>query len=149
MKVVLDTNILVGACLGSYHANRLIKACLKGEFIPIIGVALLAEYEDVLARDDIFVKSKLSLAERNEILNALLSVCEWVRIFYLWRPNLKDEGDNHLIELAVAGNANIIVSHNQKDFRQNELNFGIQILTPEQLLQLRSHNDDINTSSQQ
>ncbi|UZA04722.1 PIN domain-containing protein [Moraxella bovis] len=67
----------------------------------------------------------------------------------MWRPNLKDEGDNHLIELAVAGNANIIVSHNQKDFRQNELNFGIQILTPEQLLQLRSHNDDINTSSQQ
>ena len=56
MKVVLDTNILVGACLGSYHANRLIKACLTGEFIPIIGVALLAEYEDVLARDDIFAK---------------------------------------------------------------------------------------------
>lgn len=54
-----------------------------------------------------------------------------------------------MIELAVAGNANIIVSHNQKDFRQNELNFGIQILTPEQLLQLRSYNDDINTSSQQ
>ncbi|WP_368500055.1 PIN domain-containing protein, partial [Moraxella sp.] len=43
------------------------------------------------------------------MLNALLSICEWVRIFYLWRPNLKDEGDNHLIELAVAGNANIIV----------------------------------------
>ena len=78
-----------------------------------------------------------------------MSVCEWVRIFYLWRPNLKDEGDNHLIELAVAGNANIIVSHNKKDFCQSELNFGIQILTPEQLLPLRSHNDDINTSSQQ
>ncbi|VEG12353.1 putative toxin-antitoxin system toxin component, PIN family [Moraxella cuniculi] len=147
MKIVLDTNILVGACLGSCHAIRLIKACLNGEFTPIIGVALLAEYEDVLARDDVFVKSKLSLDERNEILNALLSVCEWVRIFYLWRPNLKDEGDNHLIELAVAGNAKIIVSYNQKDFRQNELNFGIKILAPEQLLQLRSNDGNCNTSS--
>lgn len=100
-----------------------------------------------MARDEIFIRSNLSAIERNEVLDALLSVSQWVRIFYLWRPNLKDEGDNHLIELAVAGNAKIIVSHNQKDFRQNELNFGIQILTPEQLLQLRNNDGNCNASS--
>lgn len=135
MHIVLDTNILVGACKGSYYANRLLVACLEGRFTPIVGVALLAEYEDVLARDEIFTDSNLSFDERNELLNALLSVSKWIKVFYLWRPNLKDEADNHLIELAVAGNACCIVSHNQKDFRQSELDFGIRICTPQALLE--------------
>lgn len=87
-----------------------------------------------MARDEIFIRSNLSAIERNEVLDALLSVSQWVRIFYLWRPNLKDEGDNHLIELAVAGGANCIVSHNLKDFNQSELKFDIKICTPRQLL---------------
>lgn len=44
MKIVLDTNILVGACKGSYHANRLLVACLEGKFTPLVGVAL-AEFD--------------------------------------------------------------------------------------------------------
>lgn len=98
-------------------------------------MALLAEYEGVLARDEIFTDSNLSSDERDELLNALLSVSKWVKVFYLWRPNLKDEADNHLVELAVAGNARCIVSHNKKDFRQNELDFGIAIHTPQELLE--------------
>ncbi|AKG08401.1 toxin-antitoxin system toxin component, PIN family protein [Moraxella bovoculi] len=135
MHIVLDTNILVGACKGSYYANRLLVACLEGRFTPLVGVALLAEYEGVLARDEIFTDSNLSSDERDELLNALLSVSKWVKVFYLWRPNLKDEADNHLVELAVAGNARCIVSHNKKDFRQNELDFGIAIHTPQELLE--------------
>ena len=135
MKIVLDTNILVGACKGSYHANRLLVACLEGKFTPLVGVALLAEYEDVLARNEIFTDSNLSFDERNELLNAVLSVSRWVKIFYIWRPNLKDEADNHLMELAVAGNAYCIVSHNKKDFRQSELDFGMAIYTPQELLE--------------
>lgn len=134
MKIVLDTNILVGACKGSYYANRLLVACLQGKFTPLVGVALLAEYEDVLRRDELFTGSNLSIDERDELLDALLSVCEWVRIFYLWRPNLKDEADNHLIELAVAGNAKYIVSHNVKDFGQAQLSFDIAIINPKELL---------------
>lgn len=133
MKIVLDTNILVKACHGSYHANQLVKACLQGKFVPLIGVALFAEYEAVLARDELFTNG-LTADERNALLNALLSVGVWVRIFYLWRPNLKDESDNHLMELAVAGNARYIVSHNNKDFRHSELVFNIPIVTPMELL---------------
>ncbi len=64
-----------------------------------------------------------------------MSVAEWTKIYYSWRPNLRDEGDNHLIELAVAGNAGIIATNNLKDFRSPELAFtNISILKPEQIM---------------
>ena len=52
-----------------------------------------------------------------------MSVCQFVHIYYLWRLNLRDEADNHIIELAVAGNAKAIVTHNLKDFTGTELFF--------------------------
>ena len=55
-----------------------------------------------------------------------------MQIHYLWRPNLKDEGDNFLIELAVAGNAESIITNNLKDLRNAELQFdGLRVLAPE------------------
>jgi len=58
-----------------------------------------------------------------------------VPIYYLWRPNLPDEADNCLLELAVAGNAAWIVTHNVRDFRNAELNFPeIRIIIPEEVL---------------
>lgn len=135
MRMVLDTNILVGACLGSFAANRLIAYCLQGRCKPLIGAALLAEYEDVIARAEIFKKSRLSFVERNEILDALLSVSEWTQIYYLWRPNLRDEADNHVLELAVAGKADCLVTRNMADFKQAELLFpSVRICAPETLL---------------
>lgn len=136
MKVVLDTNILVGACLGSRGANRLIAACLQGRLKPLIGAALLAEYEDVVNRDDVFADSPLNKAERNELLDALLGACTWTRIYYLWRPNLRDEGDNHILELAVAGQADYLVTRNIKDFSRAQLLFpNLKICLPETLLE--------------
>jgi uncharacterized protein len=69
------------------------------------------------------------------LLNAIYSVCTWTPVYYLWRPNLRDEGDNFLIELALAGNSEVIVTNNVKDLESAELNFeGLRILRPEQLL---------------
>ena len=63
-------------------------------------------------------------------------VCRLIDVSYLWRPNLKDEGDNFIVELAVAGNANYIVTKNLKDFRQSELVFdSFKVITPKQLLE--------------
>lgn len=73
--------------------------------------------------------------EVSELLAAFFSVCEWVQIHYLWRPNLKDEGDNFLIKLAVAGNAESIITNNLKDLRNTELQFdGLKVLAPEDYL---------------
>ena len=60
-----------------------------------------------------------------------VGVRQWINISYLWRPNLPDESDNHLIELAVAGNAAWIVTGNTRDIAAGELVFdGFRVVTP-------------------
>lgn len=89
------------------------------------------EYEDVFGREEVIAKSPLSKKDIGILFDSFMSICQWTPIYYLWRPNLRDEGDNHLIELAIAGNANVIVMNNVKDFRNSELVFeDICILTP-------------------
>ena len=102
-----------------------------------MGPALVAEYEDVLARHELFDESPLSNKERNDLLNGLLSRCRWVEVFYAWRPNLPDEADNHLIELGVAAQADAIVTRNLRDLSRGELKFPLlKVLTPEQCLEI-------------
>lgn len=135
MIVVLDTNVFVGACLGTGAANQVLAACLRGEHTPLMGTALLMEYEDVLGRADLFANCRLSVAERNELFDIFLARCRWTRIYFGWRPNLPDEADNHLVELAVAGGANHIVTRNVRDLRAQQLKFpGLSVTTPGQFL---------------
>jgi uncharacterized protein len=136
MIIVVDTNIFVGACMGSASSSDVIAACLSEKHTPLMGAALFAEYCDVVNREELFKACHLSKAERNELLDIFFGVCRWTDIYFGWRPNLKDEGDNHLIELAVAGHANCIVSRNIKDLTKGELLFpDILLLTPEAFLQ--------------
>jgi hypothetical protein len=61
----------------------------------------------------------------------VFSVTDWVKVYFLWRPNLPDEADKHLIELALAGSAETIVTNNLKDLRNGELRFpGLKIQSP-------------------
>lgn len=133
--VVIDTNVFVGACLGAGASNELVALCLRGEIMPLMGTALLAEYEDVLGREALFERSRLDAAERDELLDIFLARCRWTRIYYGWRPNLPDEGDNHLVELAVAGGARVIVTRNLRDLKRMDLRFpALKLMTPEDLL---------------
>lgn len=135
--VVVDTNVFVAACLGRGASAVVVQACLQGGLQPLMGAALLAEYEDVLSRKTLFARCRLDAAERDELLDIFMANCRWTRIYYGWRPNLRDEGDNHLVELAVAGGANHIVSHNLRDLKSAELKFpGLGAVTPAQLLRL-------------
>jgi predicted nucleic acid-binding protein len=102
----------------------------------LFGTALFYEYEDLLGRRDLMRKSPLTAPERRNLFEALLSVSEWIKVYYLWRPNLPDEGDNHLIELAVAGGADAIVTNNTGDLKNSELLFPhVSIFTPSQFLE--------------
>lgn len=134
--IVLDTNVLVAALLrGGGSARAVLRACLTADLQPVLGPALLAEFDDVLGRTSLFSDSVLSTAERNEAFEGFLSRCRWVEVFYAWRPNLPDEADNHLIELAVAAQADAIVTRNLRDVARGELKFpGLKVLTPEQCL---------------
>jgi predicted nucleic acid-binding protein len=100
-----------------------------------MGNALFAEYESVIQREEIIAKCPLTEEETLALLASFMSVSQWINIYYLWRPNLKDEADNHLIELAVAGNAQIIATNNIKDFQNAELLFpNLSISKPEQII---------------
>lgn len=135
MRIVVDTNVFVGACLGTGAANAVIAACLKGRSIPVMGNALFNEYEDVLSRDDVFQNCKLSRIERVELLNVFFACCEWTRVYYSWRPNLPDEADNHLVELAVASGSDFIVTRNLRHLQNMELRFPqLRIAAPETFL---------------
>lgn len=136
--IVIDTNILVAVMLrGGRAAREIVRACLRGHYEPVLGPALLAEYEDVLGRADLFDDSALSLKERHEVLDGLLNRCRWVEVFYAWRPNLPDEADNHLIELGVAAQADAIVTRNLRDVSRGELKFpSLKVLSPEQCLEV-------------
>lgn len=135
--VVLDTNVLVSALLRGGGAGRaVLRACLRGSYEPVLGPALLAEYEDVLGRPELLASCVLSAEERGELFDGLMSRCRWVEVFYAWRPNLPDEADNHLIELAVAARADAIVTRNLRDVARGELKFPtLRVLTPEQCLE--------------
>ncbi len=132
----MDTNVFVAAMLSAKGSNRaVLRACLSGKAVPLMGAALFSEYEDLLARDNLMKECPVSSAERRVLLEALLAVSTWVKIYYLWRPNLPDEADNHLLELALAGHAAAIVTNNIRDLRGGELSFpDLRILTPAEFL---------------
>ena len=135
--VVLDTNVLVAAMLRKGGpARATLRACLLREYSPVVGAALLAEYEDVLSRDELLSASALTQSERGELLDAFLGCCRWVEVFFAWRPNLPDEADNHLIELAVAAQADVIVTKNLRDLMGRDLKFAsLRILSPDKCLE--------------
>lgn len=134
--IVVDTDVFVGAILGGGAANTLVARCLSGEFQPLMGAALYAAYESVLGREKLFARCRLTHKEREELFDVFAGISVWTRIYYAWRPNLRDESDNHLVELAVAGGAETIVTSNVRDFVIGaELRFPqINIVTPTQFL---------------
>ncbi|MUG99182.1 putative toxin-antitoxin system toxin component, PIN family [Scytonema sp. UIC 10036] len=136
IKIVVDTSVLISALISSTGSSReLIRRCLKGKYQPLMGNTLFSEYESVIGRKEILAKCPLTSVEISALLASFLSVSEWISIYYLWRPNLKDEADNHLIELAVAGNAQIIATQNIKDFQNSQLLFpNLAILKPEEII---------------
>ena len=133
---MVDTSIIASALIGKRGPSRkVLRKCLLEEYKPLISNALFQEIEDVISRERIIKACPLPKKDIRELVNAFYSTCRWVPVYFLWRPNLSDEGDNFLIEVAIAGNAEAIVTNNTKDLEGSELLFeGLKILKPEQLL---------------
>ncbi|MDP3256902.1 putative toxin-antitoxin system toxin component, PIN family [Bosea sp. (in: a-proteobacteria)] len=137
IAIVIDTNVFVSGLRSEGGASRaVLRAALQGEVEPLFGNALWLEYRDLLSRP---VWSDLTTPqERDQVLAALAKRGRWVTIYFGWRPNLPDEADNHLIELAIAGGASAIITHNLRDIGRGELRFGrLAILTPAQFLEVK------------
>ena len=136
LRIVVDTNVFVAAVSSPAGASReVLRRCLTGRYEPLMGQGLFTEYESVLSRSELFIRSPVSGGERDALWEAMVARCRWVRVYYLWRPNLSDEADNHVVELAVAGSAEAIVTHNTRDFERTDLYFpGLRVVTPSDLI---------------
>ncbi|MGH9380392.1 MAG: putative toxin-antitoxin system toxin component, PIN family [Thermoanaerobaculia bacterium] len=127
-RVVVDTNVLIAALRSLRgRSNRLLSLVGARRFETVITVPLVLEYEDAALRQ----LSSLSYTadEVREIIDFICSAAEPTEIYYLWRPLLADPGDELVLEAAVAGRCDTIVTFNQRHFRGVE-QFGLELRTP-------------------
>jgi predicted nucleic acid-binding protein len=128
---VLDTDVLVAAIRSDRGASRvLLTAALEGRYILLASVPLMVQYEAVLTRPEHLETAGISAVEIGVVLDALAVVLERVRISYLWRPVLPDPGDDLVLETAVNGRADVVVTFNRRDFHPASARFGLEILAP-------------------
>jgi len=136
MKVVIDTSIWISALITKGGKSReIIRLALEGMVEPQISTALFLEYEAVMQREKIKKLCPLSVEEMKMLFDAFLSTCSMNEIFYLWRPNLEDKNDDFLVELAVASNAEVIITGNKADIEIGELLFDFDVYSPHEFLE--------------
>ncbi|MDT8439784.1 MAG: putative toxin-antitoxin system toxin component, PIN family [Wenzhouxiangellaceae bacterium] len=131
-RIVLDTNVLIAALRSRRGcSNRLLSRVSIDPFEIILSAPLVLEYEDVALRQlDVL---PYTADEIREIIDFLCRVGRPTAIFYLWRPCLRDPHDDLVLEAAVAGQADTIVTFNLRDFHGIE-RFGLQAQTPRTFL---------------
>ena len=135
MKVVIDTSVWISALITKESSARdVLRLVLEDKVTPQMSEALFYEYEEVMKRKKIQNLTPLTVEEQNTLFYAYLSSSKWNEIYYMWRPNLKDENDNFVVELAVASGAKYIITYNIKDFKNAELVFKHKVITPEQFI---------------
>ncbi len=129
VQIVLDTNVLVSALRSSKGAShRLLRMIDSGKFQLNISVPLVLEYEATVKR-----RTSLSSRDIDAIICYICSVSIHKKVHYLWRPILSDPQDDMVLELAVAGGCNAIITFNKSDFVEAH-GFGIRILAPTEFL---------------
>ena len=128
---MLDTNVLVAAIRSDRGASRaLLKDALERSYQLLASVPLMIEYEAVLSRDEHLVASGLSAQDVQTLLDAVAVVAEPVRLAFLWRPLLRDTQDDMVLETAVNGRADVLVSLNLRDFARARGMFTFKIVSP-------------------
>ena len=133
MKIIMDTNILFAGLYSNSGASFKVLDYLKnGDFQLALSTPLLFEYEDVLKRNQELLG--LDSAKIDSVLDNICAYAEHQKVYFLWRPYLPDAKDDLVLELAVAANAKIIVTHNLKDFVGVE-KFGVEAVNPKNLLE--------------
>ena len=131
MRLVIDTTAMVAAIRSDTGASRqLLVDALEDRFAMLVSVPLLIEYEAVMTRHEHLAASRLSVTDVKTLLDAVAAVAEPVRLDFLWRPVLVDADDDMVLETAVNGRADAIVTFNRRHFVLVRKQFGIDTLSP-------------------
>lgn len=111
-------------------SRQLLLCALDGRIDVLVSVPLMVEYEAVLTRQEHLDASGLTAGEINEVLDALAKIATRVYLRFLWRPQLKDPADEMVLETAVNGVADRLVTFNQRHLAAVAREFGIRVLAP-------------------
>lgn len=135
MRVVLDTSVVIAAVRSRHGcSNRLLELAFNGDFELLATPALFLEYEEVLARAEQQEVHRMTPERQANFLIGLAGMIVPVRVYYHWRPQLRDPDDEMVLETAINGHADAIVTHNVRDFVSVASRFGLRVLRPADLL---------------
>lgn len=134
-RVVLDTSVVVTALRSRSGAgNALLRKVADGVVVLLATPPLFFEYEEVLKRPEHRLVTGLAEEEIDHFLAALASACRPVEIRFQWRPQLRDADDEMVLEAAVNGKADALVTYNVHDFEKAATRFGLPVMRPGKLL---------------
>lgn len=135
MRLILDTAVMVAAIRSDAGASRrLLVASLERRLTLLVSVPLMIEYRAVMTRSEYLEVSGLSVEDVNGLLDAVAAVAEPVRLLFLWRPAVRDPDDDMVLEVAVNGQADAIVTFNLRDFGNAAERFGVAVISPGEAL---------------
>jgi putative PIN family toxin of toxin-antitoxin system len=132
-QIVVDTNVFVASLRSSRGAShRLLRLIDRGKFEINISVPLVLESEDAGKR----IAEEVGLRDEDieDIIDYICKVANHHKVYYLWRPFLRDPKDDMVLELAVSGGCEVIVTYNVKDFEGVEA-FGLKVMTAKEFLE--------------
>ena len=134
MRAVVDTTVVLSALLSRRGAaNRVLAAAADGFFTALGSPPLFLEYEEVLKRPEHRLRHGLTRDDVYAFLGSLAAIIEPVEVKFLWRPQLRDPDDEMVLEAAINGAADRLVTYNVADFGP-AYRFGLTIATPQEFL---------------
>jgi putative PIN family toxin of toxin-antitoxin system len=132
---VLDTDVLVAAFRSDSGASRqVLEAARARRFELLLSVPLMLEYESVLTRPEHLAASGASIEDVSAVLDELASVGKRVELVIRTRPMLADPNDEMVLETAINGRADAIVTFNDRDFRPVATHFRCSVLRPGEVI---------------
>lgn len=128
---MLDTNVVVAAMRSPGGASaELLRACRRSEVTLVANVALALEYEAVCRRPEHGKAADLTEEYVRVFIDAVIAMMDPAPTWFLWRPQLRDPGDELVLEAAVNGGVDALVTFNRRDFEPAPARFGVPVLTP-------------------
>lgn len=135
MRCVLDTNVIVAGLRSPKGASAaLLGKVLGGQCRIVLSVPLVLEYEAICMLAEHRIESGLHEAQIEMFISTLCGLADEVETHFLWRPQLRDPADEMVLETAVNGHADAIVTFNTRDFGNACERFGLLLLTPQDVL---------------
>ena len=135
MRLVLDTDVVIAAMRSPTGGSaELLRRIDEGKATMLLTVALALEYEAICTLADHRLASGLDLLQVDLYVDTLIEMAEPVELYFRWRPQLRDPGDELVLDAAVNGRASAIVTFNERDLREARTNFDIEVLRPGEVL---------------